>query len=102
MRNWMEVVDCRPPGRALARFFVEEVLQPPPGTCVTGFKEIRLSSPRAWLERVLDFMKRFFPGAKFVFNTRGHGEVIRSGGWADQPEAEMRHRRKLCDSRFES
>lgn len=77
-------------GRALARLFVKEVLRPPPGTRVAGFKEIRWGRAPAALPTTLRFARTFLPNAKFVFNTRDHDQVVRSSWWASEPEAEVR------------
>lgn len=72
-------------GRQLANLFVREILTPPPGTRVTGFKEIRWSSDVASLPVVLNFLHTFLPNTKFVFNTRNHDDVARSAWWAEMP-----------------
>lgn len=76
-------------GRGLANQFVRDVLQPDPGTRVAGLKEIRFHIDPRGFETCLDFIHRFFPRARFLFNTRNHGPVTRSGWWADQPPGEV-------------
>lgn len=68
--------------KALADFFVREVLQPDPGLRVSGFKEIRFHDQPALFAPYLNFMRRFFPKARFIFNTRNHDAVCKSGWWA--------------------
>ena len=69
-------------GRALADLFVRDVLRLPPETRVGGFKEIRFHMAGAEVETYLDFVTRFFPNPRFVFNTRDHAATARSGWWA--------------------
>ena len=78
-----ELVDPDAYGRALAATFTREVLHPPAGTRVAGFKEIRHTSQSQvnLFPRQMEFMRRFFPDARFVFNTRDHDAVMRSGWW---------------------
>jgi hypothetical protein len=76
-----------PEQRSLLRIrelVLDTVLRPRDDTRTTGFKEIRwyhddVVEYVAWLRRV-------FPGARFVVNTRDHDEVRRSGWWAKRPE----------------
>lgn len=77
-------------GTALARLFVKDVLRPPPGTRIAGFKEIRWGRAPTALPTTLRFMRAFFPKARFVFNTRDHDQVVRSSWWAAEPEDEVR------------
>ena len=70
-------------GQQLANVFVREILQPPPGTRVAGFKEIRFHRDPGFFPRYMTFLRRFFPRARFVFNTREHAAVMRSGWWAE-------------------
>ncbi len=81
-------IDDFPVRRSLAgirRLAVETLLRPAPDTRVTGFKEIRWSEEDvgdyvAWLRRV-------FPDARFVVNTRDLDDVSRSKWWAEDPAA---------------
>ena len=77
-------------GAALARSFATEVLRPPPGTRIAGFKEIRWHSDPALFPVMLDFLRDFFPQAQFLFNLRDHEAVMRSGWWQHMPKAEVR------------
>jgi hypothetical protein len=63
---------------------VDTVLRPREDTRVTGFKEIRWYHDD--LEEYVAWLRRVFPGARFVVNTRDHEEVLRSGWWAKHPE----------------
>lgn len=97
-----ENIDERSYGQALAQAFTAEIIDPPPGTRVAGFKEIRWASPPVDLPSVLDFTFRFFPNARFVFNTRDHDEVARSGWWAKQNPKEVKARLSEADAAFRS
>lgn len=77
-------------GRRLAEMFVADVLRPPAGTRVAGFKEVRWGALPGGIMRSLRFAAAFFPQARFVFNTRAHDQVLRSAWWAARPEAEVR------------
>jgi hypothetical protein len=76
------------------------VLRPPPGTRVTGFKEIRWGSGPFDLTTTLRFAIRFFPNCRIVFNTRDHDQVVRSSWWAKRPEAEVRALLTMWEERY--
>ncbi len=76
-------------GAALARTFSQQVLQPDPGVRVSGFKEIRFHTHPGAFERYLDFIHTHFPGSRFVFNTRDHAAVARSGWWRKHDPQEV-------------
>lgn len=65
--------------RNMRAFLLDTLLRPPPGTRVTGFKELR------WFQQdwpaYLTFVQRVFPGARFVLNTRDHDAVLQSKWW---------------------
>jgi hypothetical protein len=64
------------------------LLQPEPGTRVTGFKEIRWFQPD-WQD-YLAFLRELFPGARFVINTRDHSGVVQSQWWTKMdPDAAL-------------
>ncbi len=70
---------------------VNDVLQPPAGTTVTGFKEIRhttdyFSSFEELVEYAV-FLDRLLPGVRFVVNTRSPEDTSKSGWWKDDPSA---------------
>ncbi|GAA4669020.1 sulfotransferase [Nocardioides nanhaiensis] len=67
------------------RMLLETLLRPKPDTRVTGFKEIRWAQPD--LPEYVAWLRRVFPGARFVVNTRDHAAVLRSGWWAEDPDA---------------
>ena len=74
-------------GRSLALAFVRDILRPPRGTRIAGFKEIRYLS--ADLEAQLEFMVRVFTPAKFVFNTRAVDQVAQSAWWKDVDKGDL-------------
>ena len=77
-----ENIDAARLGRSLARVFSREILSPPPGTRVSGFKEIRWTNEGTSLPVALNFLVSFLKNSRFIFNTRDHDEVVRSGWWA--------------------
>lgn len=95
-----ENIDDRRFGRALAQSFVREVLAPPEGTRVTGFKEIRWAESRTSLPAMLDFARAFLPGVRIVFNTRDHAQVARSGWWAEQDPDTVRARLAAMEAQY--
>lgn len=97
-----EAIQSKPFGKALATGFVRHVLVPPPGTRVAGFKEIRWGNDGAPVEVVVDFARRFFPNARFVFNTRDHEQVLRSGWWAEKDPDEVRTRLTRLEEQFDA
>lgn len=74
---------------SLMNLFVEKVLCPPKGCRVTGFKEIRFHQDPDFFHPYLSIVKNTFPGAKFIFQTRNHEDVARSGWWAKQPKEKV-------------
>ncbi len=66
---------------------VDALLRPEPDTRVIGFKEIRYNRPD--LIAYVQFMRDVFPGARFVFNSRNHADVLRSKWWATKPAAAL-------------
>jgi hypothetical protein len=70
-------------GRQLCRVFSRQILQPPEGTRVAGFKEIRFHEAGEELfSPYLDFIAANFPGTRFIFNMRSWEAVSRSSWWA--------------------
>ena len=88
--------------RSLANDFVREILCPPPGTRVAGFKEIRFHHDAKFFRRYMDFMRRFFPKARFVFNTRDHAAVARSGWWAEKDPEEVAARLRRAEALYDA
>lgn len=74
--------------KALCESFARDVLAPPAGTEVVGFKEIRHTTKEHTEESFLayiDFLMRNFEGLKIIFNTRDAEQVARSGWWVRVP-----------------
>lgn len=76
-----EAIDADQLGAGLAQLFTDSVLRPAADTRVAGFKEIRWHRDPALFLPMLEFLQRYFPQARFVFNTRDHDQVARSGWW---------------------
>lgn len=87
-------------GRGLADAFVRDVLMPPPGVRVAGFKEIRFHLGGAHMESYIDFLLRFFAPARFIFNTRDHAATARSGWWASMDPAAVRRELETAEEAF--
>ncbi|CUH54390.1 Sulfotransferase family protein [Shimia marina] len=84
-----ELVDPDVFGKSLAETFIKTVLQPSEGVSVSGFKEVRYNENLPLLTPYLNFIHRYFPNAKFVFNTRNLDSVAKSGWWQQQPRAQV-------------
>jgi hypothetical protein len=76
---------------------LDTLLHPEPTTRVIGFKEIRYNLPD--LGDYLQFLRDAFPGARFLFNSRDHTDVLKSKWWADKsPEALTLFQRRLDEA----
>lgn len=95
-----ERVDPDAVGRALCEAFVRTVLQVPAGTRVAGFKEIRYLDHVDDIADELDFLRRFFPGARFVFLTRDHRAVMASGWYVRMSRIVTARRLRAADAAF--
>jgi len=83
--------------RHMKELMLDAVLRPSPGTRVVGFKEIRYNQTD--LTQYLQFMRSVFPGARFVFNSRNHVDVLRSKWWADKKPATLaKYQQRLDDA----
>jgi hypothetical protein len=67
--------------RALARAFVDEILQPPARARMIGFKEVRYIDRLDVFDEYLDFVRLAFRPAFLVFNKRDAVAVVDSGWW---------------------
>jgi len=76
-----EAIDADQLGQDLADVFLRQVLRPEADTRAVGFKEIRWHETPALFAPMLEFLQRYMPEAHFIFNTRAHEEVCRSGWW---------------------
>ena len=84
----------------LAEVFVHDVLDLPPGTRVGGFKEIRFADDPAFFPIYMAFLRRAFPRVRFVYNTRNHVSVAKSGWWARMPEARVLAKLQKAEALF--
>ncbi len=93
-------------GRRLADAFAAEFLRPEQDTRVLGFKEIRYTGDHvtdAEYHDTIDFLARFFPGSRFIFNTRAWSEVVESGWWRYYPNVkEVGDLVRSADERFKT
>lgn len=76
-----ECIDPDNFGHDLANVILRNVLRPQASTRVTGFKEIRWHTEADLFVPMLEFLQKYMPAAHFIFNTRDHAEVARSGWW---------------------
>lgn len=80
-----------PRRRSLAgirRLVLDTVLRPGQDTRVTGFKEIRWYQPD--LEDYVAWLRKVFPGARFLVNTRNLDDVVKSKWWAKNADSMAR------------
>lgn len=84
-----ENIDAQSYGKALPSGFVRTVLCPSQGVRVSGFKEIRYHGQPKAFWTYLNFLFECFPQASFVFNTRNHADVARSGWWQERDPSEV-------------
>ena len=83
--------------------FVDKVLQPSPGTRITGFKEIRYLAPqvpKASFEGYMEFLLSAFPNARIIFNTRNTTDVLSSGWWPDRDQEKISKKLRAADRQF--
>ena len=87
-----------------ARVFTEHILAPPPGTRVSGFKEVRYTPEDMddeLFHATIDFLAEGFGDARIVFNMRTAQEVARSAWWKTHyPSHEVESFVATCDPRF--
>ena len=99
---WYGAAEIRPKryARALGRVFVREILQPPEGTRITGFKEIRYPSLSSEsLEKFINFLHLAFKGEVYIiFNRRNLEDVSRSSWWSrEDPKKVQKMLRPMYD-----
>lgn len=71
--------------RAMADLFVRDILTPPVGSRVLGFKEIRYHTVGGDKLLPFHYMREIFPDARFIINTRSHTATAQSGWWKSIP-----------------
>lgn len=67
-----------------------------------GFKEVRYINILDNLFEYLDFLKKIFPNAAFVFNTRKMEDVLKSGWWPERNQTETINNMIRCEKMFTS
>jgi Sulfotransferase family len=83
--------------------FVRRVLCPPPGTKISGFKEIRHNAatiPQTHFAPYMDFLLSRFPGSRIIFNSRRAEDVARSAFVTRQDPEHVMAWVADCDRRF--
>ncbi|UTW56266.1 sulfotransferase [Kordiimonas sp. SCSIO 12610] len=98
----IDEVDVDAVTRKAVDLFVSDVLKVPVGTRKAGFKEIRFHD--VGVERFshfLDFIVKFFPNTKFVFNKRDADGVSKSGWWRDVDYYDVLDMVETCDQLFD-
>lgn len=86
--SWYGIDQFKPEDHlaGLRQLVIDQVLRPPEGTRSMGFKEIRYARPMVGdLGGLITFMRKMFPGAGFVFNSRNLDSVLESGWWKNHP-----------------
>jgi hypothetical protein len=73
--------------RAIRQLALDTILRPTSSTRVVGFKEIRWNQLGDELETFVRFLRRVFPGARFIVNTRNHEDVSKSKWWTKADDA---------------
>jgi hypothetical protein len=86
-KSWygMDNFGVRASLRDTRRLALDTLLRPEPDTRVTGFKEIRWTSDD--VDEYVAWLRKVFPGARFVVNTRDLHAVAQSKWWAETPDA---------------
>lgn len=100
---WYGVGNINPEvyGKTLANLFVRDVLCPPEGSRVAGFKEIRFHATEPMFWQSLDFITRFFPKTRLIFNTRNHEDVSHSGWWKTWDQSKVFAHLEKAEDLFE-
>jgi hypothetical protein len=73
----------------MIKAFVNNVINPPRGAKVIGFKEIRYLQVLDSLDGYLRFMANVFPDSIFIINTRAATSVGKSGWWKDSDQDKL-------------
>ncbi len=88
--------------RKQARIIVLSDRQNDPKVTCFGFKEIRYPELGAQLDSYLDFLGQIFQDTAFVFLTRDHDQVVKSGWWQDQDPSQVRTELQAFERRTRS
>ena len=86
--------------RKLVDVFIEEVLCPPSAARWYGFKEIRYPSLQDDFPNFLNFCRRNFPNAFFIFNSRNGEDVAESAWWKNHSRQSVLEMVAEMDQRF--
>lgn len=99
---WYNADKIRPVSfeKSVVDIFVEDVLRPPKDVRWYGFKEIRFPALGDDFAAYLNFHKRNFPNAFFVFNSRKGEDVANSAWWKKKPRKEVLEMVHDMDKRF--
>ncbi|WP_449046098.1 sulfotransferase [Paracoccus versutus] len=84
-----ENVDADHFSRAMMDLFVRDILKNPEGVRVSGFKEIRFHEDKKFFQAYLGIVKKYFPKARFIFQTRDHESVSKSGWWKNREKSDV-------------
>ncbi|MCA8867326.1 MAG: sulfotransferase [Rhodobacteraceae bacterium] len=84
----------------LAEVFTRELIAPPRDARWIGFKEIRFQTLDDDFEGFLNFQRRAFPNAFFVFNSRRGEDVANSAFWKKRPRDQVLDMVTRMDARF--
>lgn len=95
-----ELVDPDVFAKTIFDRFVKEILSPPCGTRVSGFKEIRWANNLGQLQNNLKIISKYFPLTKFIFQTRDADSLSKSGWWRERPIEDVRDYVKKADAAF--
>lgn len=81
----VHLIDPQRFNRRQAEIFIDEILQPPPGARLIGFKEVRYFDYGEELPAYLDYIRMTFAPALLIFNRRRGADVAKSGWWREDP-----------------
>ncbi|WP_081750492.1 sulfotransferase [Paracoccus pantotrophus] len=95
-----ELVDPERFAKGIFNSFVKEILSPPDGVRVSGFKEIQWANSLGRLKINLDLIAKYFPNARFIFQTRSYDAVAKSGWWTKRPQHEVKQYIENADAAF--
>lgn len=80
----IEEIDLESARRGIRNLFVQEVLRPPAGARIVGFKEIRINvTDIPDFDGFLDEVVEIFGNVRFVFNHRQIADVAKSKWWGE-------------------
>lgn len=99
----IDEVDVDAVTKKAVELFIKDVLNVPSGTKCAGFKEIRFHDVGIdKFPRFLDFIVKFFPKTRFIFNKRDADGVSKSGWWRDVDYYDVLDMVETCDQLFDA